>query len=66
MNFNGFQKISTSWIDPKFLLYKLEEKAHIFQQLSLNLDIGCKNYNTSRDYVRTLLVSLGIEGLREE
>jgi len=39
----GFQKIITSWIDLKILPHKLEEKAQIFQQVLLNLDIGCKS-----------------------
>jgi len=62
----GFQEINTSWIDLKFLLHKLEKRVQIFQQVLLNLNIGCKSYsilNWSWNYVKTLLVSLGNEGL---
>jgi len=44
----GLQKINTSWIDMKILPHKPEERAQIFQQflLNLNLDIECKSYST--------------------
>jgi len=42
----GLQKISISWINLKILPYKLEEKAQSSQQVLLNSNIRCKNYNT--------------------
>jgi len=42
----GFQKINTSWIDLKILLYKLEERTQLSQQVLLNLDLECKIYST--------------------
>jgi len=63
----GFWEICTSWIDLKILPHKLEEKAQISKQVLLNLDIGCKSYETLNwtwNYVMTLLVPFGDEGLR--
>jgi len=34
------------WIDLKISPDKLEERAQLFQQLLLDLDLGCKRYNT--------------------
>jgi len=44
MAFKNFVHLLLIW---KFLPYKLEERTWISQQFLLNLDIGCKNYNTS-------------------
>jgi len=43
---NGFLKINAFWIDLKISPHKLEERVQIFQQVLLNLDIGCKSYGT--------------------
>jgi len=40
---NGSQKMSTSWIDLKILPHKLKKRAKIYQQILLNMKIGCKN-----------------------
>jgi len=43
---NGFQKLSKSLIDLKILPQKLDSYAQLYQQVLLNLDIGCKSYST--------------------
>jgi len=42
----GCQKFSESWIDLKILPHKLEDRAQLFQQILLNLDILYKSYST--------------------
>jgi len=39
----GFSEIYTSSIDLKILSHKLEERAQIYQEVLLNLEIQCKD-----------------------
>jgi len=54
LTLNGLQKINTLGINLKNLPPKLQHRIHIYQQVLLNSNIGCKSYITSNIDIKAI------------